>query len=236
MGCVYCQNQDISHGAFGKEITVERLAQIFIELQNQKAHNINLVTPTHFTPQIIDAVKLARSNGLSIPVVYNTSSYEKAENIEKLKNTVDVYLPDFKYMNSETAKKYSFCADYPQAAKESIDTMVKQTGPCVFDEDGVIQKGVIVRVLVLPGHTDEAKQIIEYLYTTYGDDIYISIMSQYTPCTDLAGYPEINRKLTQQEYDDVVDFAVELGLENGFLQEGEAASESFIPPFDLQGV
>ncbi|MBR2027844.1 MAG: radical SAM protein [Oscillospiraceae bacterium] len=236
MGCVYCQNQDISHGAFGKEITLERLAEIFLELQAQKAHNINLVTPTHFTPQIIDAVKLARNNGLKIPVVYNTGSYEKAENIESLKDTVDVYLPDFKYMSEKTAQKYSFCADYPKAAKAAIDAMVKQTGPCVFDDDGVIQKGVIVRVLVLPGHTDEAKQIIEYLYTTYGDDIYISIMSQYTPCTDLAAYPEINRKITQQEYDEVVDFAVELGLENGFLQEGEAASESFIPPFNLQGV
>ena len=235
MGCVYCQNQDISHGAFGKEITLERLAQIFLELQAQSAHNINLVTPTHFTPQIIDAVKLARNNGLKIPVVYNTSSYEKAENIENLKYTVDVYLPDFKYISSDIAQKYSFCSDYPSAAKEAIDAMVKQTGPCVFD-DGVIQKGVIVRVLVLPGYTGEAKKIIEYLYSKYGDDIYISIMSQYTPCTDLAKYPEINRKLTQQEYDDVVDFAVELGLENGFLQEGEAASESFIPPFDLQGV
>ena len=236
MGCVYCQNQDISHGAFGKEITLERLAQIFLELQAQSAHNINLVTPTHFTPQIIDAVKLARNNGLEIPVVYNTSSYEKAENIENLKDTVDVYLPDFKYISSDIAKKYSFCADYPSAAKAAIDAMVKQTGPCVFDDEGVIRKGVIVRVLVLPGYTDEAKKIIEYLYNKYGDDIYISIMSQYTPCTDLAEYPEINRKLTQQEYDDVVDFAVELGLENGFLQEGEAASESFIPPFDLQGV
>lgn len=236
MGCVYCQNQDISHGAFGKEITLERLAQIFLELQAQSAHNINLVTPTHFTPQIVDAVKLARNNGLKIPVVYNTSSYEKAENIENLKDTVDVYLPDFKYISSDIAQKYSFCSDYPSAAKEAIDAMVKQTGPCVFDDDGVIQKGVIVRVLVLPGYTDEAKKIIEYLYNKYGDDIYISIMSQYTPCTDLAKYPEINRKLTQQEYDGVVDYAVELGLENGFLQEGEAASESFIPPFDLQGV
>ena len=236
MGCVYCQNQDISHGAFGKEITLERLAQIFLELQAQSAHNINLVTPTHFTPQIVDAVKLARNNGLKIPVVYNTSSYEKAENIENLKDTVDVYLPDFKYISCDIAQKYSFCADYPTAAKEAIDAMVKQTGPCVFDDDGVIQKGVIVRVLVLPGYTDEAKKIIEYLYSKYGDDIYISIMSQYTPCTDLVKYPEINRKLTQQEYDDVVDFAVELGLENGFLQEGKAASESFIPPFDLQGV
>lgn len=236
MGCVYCQNQDISHGAFGKEITTERLAEIFLELQAQKAHNVNLVTPTHYAPQIVDAVKLARANGLTIPVVYNTSSYEKAESIESLKGTVDVYLPDFKYISSDIAQKYSFCADYPETAKKAVDTMIKQTGPCVFDEDGIIKKGVIVRVLVLPGYTEEAKKIVEYLYTTYGDNIYISIMSQYTPCTDLGKYPEINRKLTQQEYDDVVDFAVELGLENGFLQEGEAASESFIPPFDLQGV
>jgi len=236
MGCVYCQNQDISHEGFGKEITVERLAEIFVELEKKSAHNINLVTPTHFVPQIVQAVKISRKNGLSVPVVYNTSGYEKAENIESLKGTVDVFLPDFKYFCGETAKKYSFCADYPQTAKKAIAQMVKQTGPCVFDDDGIIQKGVIVRVLVLPGHTDEAKQIIEYLYTTYKDDIFISIMSQYTPCTDLQKYPEINRRLTQEEYDDVIDFAVELGLENGFVQEGESASESFIPPFNLEGV
>ena len=236
MGCVYCQNQDISHGGFGKEISVDRLAQIFVELQNKNAHNINLVTPTHYTPQIIKAVEIARKNGLFLPVVYNTSGYEKAENIESLKDTVDIYLPDFKYFSADTAQKYSFCADYPQRAKEAISAMVRQTGPCVFDDDGVIQKGTVVRVLVLPGLAEEAKSIIEYLYSTYGDDIFISIMSQYTPCTNLEKYPEINRKLTQREYDDVVDFAVELGLENGFVQEGEAASESFIPPFNLEGV
>ena len=236
MGCVYCQNQDISHGGFGKEISLERLAQIFVELQSKNAHNINLVTPTHYTPQIIKAVEMARKSGLSLPVVYNTSGYEKAENIEGLEGTVDIYLPDFKYFSADTAQKYSFCADYPQMAKEAISAMVKQTGPCVFDDDGVIQKGTVVRVLVLPGLAEEAKSIIEYLYSTYGDDIFISIMSQYTPCTNLEKYPEINRKLTQQEYDDVVDFAVELGLENGFVQEGEAASESFIPPFNLEGV
>ncbi|MBE6888025.1 MAG: radical SAM protein [Ruminococcaceae bacterium] len=236
MGCVYCQNQDISHQGFGREITVERLAEIFIELQNKKAHNINLVTPTHFVPQIVQATEKSRKNGLSIPVVYNTSGYEKVENIERLKGTVDVFLPDFKYISSTTAQKYSFCADYPDAAKQAIAAMVKQTGPCVFDDDGIIRKGVIVRVLVLPGHTDEAKQIIEYLYSTYGDDIFISIMSQYTPCTNLEKYPEINRKLTWKEYDDVVDFAAELGVENGFVQEGESASESFIPPFNLEGV
>lgn len=236
MGCVYCQNQDISHQGFGREITEQRLAEIFLELQQKNAHNINLVTPTHYTPQIIRAVKLARENGLSIPVVYNTSGYEKTENIESLKGTVDVYLPDFKYISPDIAKKYSFCADYPQVVKKAISAMVKQTGPCVFDDEGVIQKGTVIRVLVLPGYAEEAKKIIEYLYTTYGDDIFISIMSQYTPCTDLEKYPEINRRLTQQEYDDVIDFAVELGLENGFVQEGESASESFIPPFNLEGV
>ena len=236
MGCVYCQNTDISHECFGKEITVERLAEIFLELQNKNAHNINLVTPTHYTPQIIDAVKLARANGLTLPIVYNTSGYETAENIRTLEGTVDVYLPDFKYFYPDTAQKYSFCADYPQYAKAAIAEMVRQTGSCVLGEDGVIQKGVIVRVLVLPGHTAEAKSIVRYLHESCGDDIFISIMSQYTPCTNLEKYPEINRKLTQQEYDEVVDFAVDIGVENGFVQDGEAAEESFIPPFDLEGV
>ncbi|MBQ5782726.1 MAG: radical SAM protein, partial [Oscillospiraceae bacterium] len=199
MGCVYCQNKNISQVGFGREITVDRLAQIFLELQAKDAHNINLVTPTHYAPQIADGVKLARKNGLRVPVVYNTSGYEKVENIRFLKDTVDVWLPDFKYITEDMAQKYSHCADYPSVAKQAIDAMVKQTGPCVFDADGIITKGVIVRVLVLPGHTDEAKQIIEYLYTTYGDNIFISIMSQYTPCTNLEKHPEINRKLTWEE-------------------------------------
>ena len=236
MGCVYCQNQDISHEGFGKEISIDRLAEIFIELQNKKANNINLVTPTHFVPQIVSAVKLARKKGLSVPIVYNTSGYEKEENIRMLKDTVDVYLPDFKYISSDIAQKYSFCADYPDAVKKALDVMVGQTGPCVFDENGIIIKGTIVRVLVLPGYAGEAKKIIEYLYNRYGDDIFISVMSQYTPCTNLEKYPEINRKLSPEEYDEVIDFAVELGLENGFVQEGESASESFIPPFNLEGV
>ena len=236
MGCVYCQNQDISHQGFGKEISTDRLAQIFLELQAKNSHNINLVTPTHFVPQIITALQTARKNGLSLPIVYNTSGYEKVENIKSLDGVVDVYLPDFKYISADMAQKYSFCGDYPQMAKNAIAEMVRQTGPCVFDDDGVIQKGTIVRVLVLPGYAGEAKKVIEYLYNTYGDDIFISIMSQYTPCTNLEKYPEINRPLTAEEYDDVVDFAVELGLENGFVQEGESANESFIPPFNLEGV
>ncbi len=236
MGCVFCQNQDISHIGFGKTITLDRLSDIYLELQNKKANNINLVTPTHYSVQIAKSIIMAREKGLNIPIVYNTSSYEKVEAIENLDGLVDVYLPDFKYIDRETAKKYSFCYDYPEVAKKAIDAMVRQVGKCVFDDNGIIQKGVIVRVLVLPNQTEQTKKIIEYLYKTYKDDIYISIMSQYTPCTNLDKYPEINRKITSKEYDEVVDYAVDIGVENGFIQEGESASESFIPPFNLQGV
>ena len=236
MKCVFCQNKDISTGGFGKEITVERLSDIFLELQGKGALNINLVTPTHYTLQIIDAVKMARAKGLKLPIVYNTSSYEKVETIKMLEGIVDVWLPDFKYMDNAVAQKYSKAADYVNCATAAIDEMVRQQPECVFDDDGIIQKGVIVRHLVLPGQVQGAKDAVEYLFSRYGDNIFISIMSQYTPCTDLSAYPEINRKLTQQEYDDVVDYAVEIGVENGFLQEGESASESFIPPFDLEGV
>ena len=236
MGCVYCQNQDISHEGFGKEITTDRLSEIFIELQEKKANNINLVTPTHFVPWIVKSIDMARNNGLKIPIVYNTSGYETKENIKLLDKKIDVYLPDFKYISGDIAKKYSFCEDYPVYAKQALYEMVKQVGPCEFDENGIIQKGVIVRVLVLPNHEDEAKKVIEYLHSTYKDDIFISIMSQFTPCTNLDKYPEINRKLSMEEYDRVVDFAIDIGVENGFIQEGESASESFIPPFNLYGV
>ena len=236
MKCVFCQNKDISTDGFGKEITIGRLAEIFLELQDKGALNINLVTPTHYTLQIIDAVKIAREKGLKLPIVYNTSSYEKVETIKLLEGIVDIWLPDFKYMDNTAAQRYSKAPDYVENAKAAIAEMVRQQPNCVFNEDGIIQKGVIVRHLVLPGQTQRAKDAVQYLYDSYGDGIFISIMSQYTPCTDLGDYPEINRKLTAEEYDDVVDFAVEIGVENGFLQEGESASESFIPPFNLEGV
>ena len=236
MKCVYCQNKDISTGGFGKEITVRQLAQTFLNLQSQGALNINLVTPTHYTLQIVQAVKLARRQGLVLPIVYNTSGYEKVETLRLLEGIVDVWLPDFKYIDSETAKKYSRAADYPQIAMAAIDEMVRQAGQCVFDADGIIQKGVVIRHLVLPTQAEQAKRIVKYLHEKYADKIFISIMSQYTPCTDLSAFPEIDRKTTQAEYDRVVDYAVNIGVENGFIQDGEAASESFIPPFDLEGV
>ena len=236
MKCVFCQNKEISTGGFGKEITVERLADIFLELQEKGALNINLVTPTHYTVQIIQAVKLAKSKGLRLPVVYNTSSYEKVETLKKLEDIVDIWLPDFKYTDNAAAKRYSGADDYVEVSRAAIAEMTRQQPHCVFDDEGIIQKGVIVRHLVLPGQIQAAKDAVKYLYESYGDNIFVSIMSQYTPCTDLENYPEINRRITEEEYDRVVDFAVDIGLENGFLQEGESASESFIPPFDLTGV
>ncbi len=236
MKCVFCQNQDISHGGFGKEITVEHLAGLFLKLQSQGALNINLVTPTHYTMQIIQAVKLAKTQGLTLPIVYNTSSYEKVETLKMLEGIVDIYLPDFKYMDSAAALRYSKAEDYPQVAMAALDEMVRQQPECAFDDEGIMQRGVIVRHLILPGQVQGAKDAVGYLYHRYGDSIFVSLMSQYTPCTDLDGYPEINRTLTAEEYDEVVDYAVDIGLENGFTQEGEAASESFIPPFNLEGV
>ncbi len=236
MKCVYCQNKDISYNAFGKEISISRLADIFLELQEKGALNINLVTPTHYSLQIIQAVKLAKDKGLILPIVYNTSSYEKKETLNLLKDVVDIWLADFKYIDDNTALRYSKAGDYVQIAKAALDEMVRRQPQCIFDDNGIMQKGVIVRHLVLPGQIENGKKVMEYLYKTFDDKIFISIMSQYTPCTDLSDYPEINRKITREEYDEIVDYAVEIGIENGFLQEGEAADESFIPPFDLTGV
>ncbi len=236
MGCVYCQNHNIASGAAGKEITVERLSEIFLELQEKKANNINLVTPTHYTPHIIEAIRLARRKGLNLPIVYNCSGYEKVESLQLLEGYVNVYLPDFKYRNSEPAQKYSHCSDYFDIASLAIKEMVRQTGEAVFDERGIMTNGVIVRHLTLPGYLEDSKEIIKYLYETYGDQLYISIMNQYTPLPHVKDYPEINRRITEEEYEELVDYAIELGVENGFIQEGETASDSFIPEFNGEGV
>lgn len=234
--CIYCQNKEIRDGNTGKEITTKRLAEIFLELQSQKANNINLVTPTHYVPHIIDALDIAKSNGLTIPAVYNTSGYEKCETIDLLNGYVDIYLTDFKYMDSKNAKEYSNAPDYAEYAKQSLDTMVNQVGEAVFDEKGIMQKGVIVRHLLLPGHLEESKEIVRYLYKTYGNKIFISLMNQYTPMPDMENHPTLSRKVTDEEYNELIDYAVDLGVENGFVQEGETALESFIPPFDNSGV
>ena len=222
----------------GKEITVERLAEIFLELQAQNARNINLVTASHFIPQTAEALVRARQNGLSVPVVYNTGGYEKAETLKLLEGLVDIYLPDFKYLDPELAAKYSFAPDYPETAKAALAEMVRQVGEPVFEDEGEERmiRGVIVRHLVLPGLTEASKKVIRYLHETYGNRIYISILNQYTPMPGMEKYPELNRKLTAEEYDAVVDDAVAVGVENGFIQEGDTASESFIPVFDITGI
>lgn len=236
LGCVYCQNRPIARGEAGMEITVERLAEIFLELQHKGAHNINLVTPTHYTPQIVEAVGQARSRGLGLPIVYNCSGYERAETLALLRDTVDIYLTDFKYMDEEAAARYSHAPDYPRIAKAALAEMFRQTGSAVFDEAGMMTRGVIVRHLLLPGRLRNAKAVIRHVYETYGDDVYLSLMNQYTPMSGMEKYPELNRRVTRREYERLLDWTLELGVENAFIQEGETAEESFIPAFDGEGV
>ena len=237
--CVFCQNENIANGMVGKEISLERLVDIFLELQKKRANNINLVTPGHFVPQIVKALDQARKEGLTLPVVYNTSSYETVDTIKMLEGYVDIYLPDFKYMSPGLSKKYSHAPDYAEVAKAAIAEMVRQTGKAVFvngDEDNLILRGTIVRHLTLPGCMAYSMQILKYLHETYGDMIYISIMNQFTPLSNLEKYPELNRRITDEEYETLVDYAIEIGIENGFIQEGDTAEESFIPAFDCEGV
>ena len=237
--CVFCQNENIANGTVGKEISLERLVDIFLELKEKGANNINLVTPGHFVPQIVKALDQAKKEGLTLPVVYNTSSYETVDTIRMLDGYVDIYLPDFKYMSPVLSKKYSHAPDYAQVAKAAIAEMVRQTGKAVFvngDEDNLILRGTIVRHLTLPGCMEDSMQILKYLHETYGDTIYISIMNQFTPLSNLEKYPELNRKITDEEYEALVDYAIEIGIEDGFIQEGDTAEESFIPAFDCEGV
>lgn len=237
--CIYCQNQNIANGTAGKVISEERLSEIFLELQEKGAHNINLVTPGHFIPQIIRALELAKKNGLGLPVVYNTSGYEHVETIKMLEGIVDIYLPDLKYISEELSGRYSHARDYSKRAKAAIAEMVRQTGPAVFfgeTEEGLMRRGTIVRHLILPGCIEDSKEVVRYLYETYGNAVYISIMNQFTPLSHLNEYPQLNRKITEEEYDEVVDYAISLGVENGFIQEGETAEESFIPEFNGEGV
>ena len=237
--CVFCQNENIANGTGGKEISLERLVDIFLELQEKGANNINLVTPGHFVPQIVKALDQAKKEGLTLPVVYNTSSYETVDTIKMLEGYVDIYLPDFKYMSPVLSKKYSHAPDYAEVAKAAIAEMVRQTGKAVFvngDEDNLILRGTIVRHLTLPGCMEDSMQILKYLHETYGDTIYISIMNQFTPLSNLEKYPELNRRITDEEYEALVDYAIDIGIENGFIQEGDTAEESFIPAFDCEGV
>lgn len=234
--CVFCQNYNISQCSYGKEITIERLAEIFLELQEKRALNINLVTPTHYVPQIIEALKIAKEKGLKLPIIYNSSGYEKVETIKLLKGYIDVYLPDMKYFDTKYSMKYSKARDYFLYAKEAIDEMVNQVGEVKFDNNGIIQKGVIIRHLMLPGLLFDSKKIIDYIHSTYGNKVYISIMNQYTPLEHVKIYPELNKPLNQKHYEALIDYAVSIGVENGFIQEEGTDKESFIPLFNFEGV
>lgn len=270
--CIFCQNEKIRDGLVGKEITEERLSDIFLKLQDKGANNINLVTAGHFLPKVIEALEDAKNRGLEIPIVYNTSSYEKVEAIRELDGLVDIYLPDLKYVSSRLSGDFSKAADYFEVATRAIEEMVRQTGELEFyikknasldqqlglwesedlmdaatynecadelmDEgkEVLMKKGTIVRHLLLPGCAEDSKAVIRYLYDTYGDGIFISIMNQYTPMPQVAGHPSLARKVTDTEYNEVLDFALDLGVENAFMQEGDVAKESFIPDFDCEGV
>ena len=234
--CVFCQNRAISDGKEGKVISKARLSDIFIELADKGANNINLVTPGQYIPDIVWAVNDAKSRGMKLPIIYNTSGYENVTELKLLEGIVDVYLPDFKYMDNMLSARYSRAKDYPSVAKQALSEMVRQQPDVVIDDaTGLIQKGVIVRQLLLPGHVNDAKAVLKYLYDTYHDHVYISMMSQFTPIA-LKDYPEINRTVTRREYERLVDYAIKIGITNAFIQEGDVAKDSFIPAFDCEGV
>ena len=230
--CRFCQNYEISTCSRGYEISEETLCEKFLDLQSQGANNINLVTPTHFVPQIISALDMAKRRGLTIPIVYNTSGYENIETLKMLDGYIDIYMPDMKYYDDKYAIKYSAAPKYFEIAKAAIHEMFNQVSYPVFDEHNIMQKGVIVRHLMLPGLLFDTKKLMDYLYSAYGNSIYISLMSQYTPLPHVKDFPELDRKLNMKHYEAMVDYCAELGIENAFIQEGEAADESFIPPFN----
>lgn len=292
--CVYCQNHDIALGLAGKKTDTARLSEIFLELQEKGAVNINLITPTHYVPSILPALDAARRQGLKLPVVYNTGNYETLDTLKMLEGYIDIYLPDFKYWNSELGRRYSNAPDYAIHACENIAEMFRQVGKPIFlneenhpnpakapadpaaqnstapsslnppvgrnasetsgnltgsmdfpavsadldeSEALLMKRGIIVRHLTLPGALSDSKQIIRYLYKTYGNSIYLSIMNQFTPLYEnLTAFPELSRKITEEEYDELIDYAIGLGVENAFIQEGETAKESFIPAFDNEGI
>lgn len=242
LGCIFCQNREIASGKAGLVISEARLSEIFLELQEKGANNINLVTAGHYVPQVIRALACAKSQGLRIPIVYNSSGYEKAETLRQLEGLIDIYLPDLKYLTPELAAAYSHAPDYPQYAMEAISEMVRQQPQAEFipedrtEASPIMRRGVIVRHLLLPGHVREAKKVVGYLHETYGDQIYISMMNQYTPMSEKFADPNLNRRVTKREYERLLDYAAEIGVENGFYQEGATADESFIPEFDYEGV
>ncbi len=233
--CVFCQNHQISTGGFGKEITIERLAEIFLEQQSRGLHNINLVSPTQYGEQVQKAIILAKKQGLTLPIVYNTNGYESVDFLASLDGLVDVYLPDFKYMSADLGQKYSGVSDYPERTKSAILEMKRQQPNGVF-ADGLLQKGMIVRHLVLPNHHKDSMLILDWILENLGKDSYVSLLNQYTPMHKAKEIPELSRRLTTFEYQKVTTHFLDIGLKNGFIQKRSSATSDFTPIFDLTGV
>lgn len=235
--CIFCQNHQIATGKTGKILSGKRLPEIFLKLQEMGAHNINLVTATHYIPQVRRALIQSKAQGLCIPIVYNTSSYEEVASLRMLEGLVDIYLPDMKYYSPQLSAEYSHAPDYFEKASAALEEMLRQAGPPVLDAaSGLMRRGVIVRHMILPGNTRDSKKILRYLHEAYKNDIYVSIMNQYTPMPQVSSIPALHCKVTKEEYLRVLHFAEQIGITQGFYQEGEAASESFIPEFDYEGL
>lgn len=234
--CVFCQNHEISQEGFGKEISSARLAEILAELEKQGAHNINLVTPTHYIPQIREALIAARENGLRIPIIYNSSAYESVEALRSLEGLIDIYLPDLKYFKPQFSAKYSQAPDYFASATQAVLEMFRQVGSPVFAEEGLLKKGLMVRHLLLPGLLLDSKKIIDWVLAYLPKEVYLNLMSQYTPLHKASHYPEINRQISAQHYETLLEYALANGVENGFFQEVESATDEYVPSFDLQGI
>ncbi|MGL4773033.1 MAG: radical SAM protein [Clostridium sp.] len=234
--CVFCQNHEISHEEKGAFISIERLSEIFLELQSKGANNINLVTPTHFVPQIIEALNISKGRGLTIPIVYNTNGYDSLDTIKMLNGYIDVYLPDFKYFNDSYSLKYSKAPKYKENILEIIEEMINQVGEASFNEKGLILKGVIIRHLMLPSLLFDSKKIIDAIYNRFGDKVYISIMNQFTPMYKALEFKELSKPLNSKHYDSLVDYAINIGVKNGFIQDEGTATSAYTPSFELEGV
>ena len=236
LGCVFCQNHDISQDGFGQEITVERLAEIFLEQQERGFHNVNLVSAVQFIPQVAKALTIAKEQGLSIPVVYNSNGYESIDGLKMLEGLVDIYLPDFKYWDDALGLEYSKAPHYRETVSAAILEMRRQTGADVLDENGIMKKGIILRHLVLPGHYKDSFKVLDWVKEHLSEETFVSLMSQYTPMYQAKEIKPLSRKLTTFEYDKVVDHFFEIGLKNGFMQKRSSATSEYTPSFDLSGV
>lgn len=232
LGCLFCQNYEISHENKGMTVSDDGLIKIFENLIEQGANNINLVNPTHYAVQLATLLKKYKP---SVPVVYNSSGYESTETLKMLDGLVDIYLPDFKYIRNDKALKYSRAEDYPEVAMRALEEMYLQRGKTEFDENGIMKKGMIIRHLILPSNTNSSLKILDFINEKF-PNAYVSLMAQYTPCNDLSAVPELDRKITEREYNKVVDYALNLGMDKIFIQSGESADEKFIPDFDFTGI